>query len=458
MNLSATCFALGAIVLGHTLQISNGFYDPSALAWLTCAFLLVLIGGLAHRWSNGTAGALVAVILAGGVALQLAVLLFNRSPLIYMAEGTSLAVFRALLIIEGLAIALGIAGVPTLRRLWFPAVLVVSLALGIWTIRTSPEPFIDVVEVHKEAIGALLKGSDPYRITFQNVYPPEMSRLFYNPAALAGNRVMFSYPYPPASLLFVVPGQVLFGDYRYAELALLVAAAAFIGWSRPGLSAKLAACLLLTTPRLWFVIEQGWTEPVGIFVLAATVYLLIRGSIPAGAAAGILVVTKQYLGFAALAVIRLAFYRPRDWRRTAAAGLLAAAAVTLPFVIKHPNAFFRNVVWLQTLEPFRMDSLSFVSWAARSGWGQGSYLWAVGAAAIVAALTIVTTRNSESGFAAAVSLTTFSLFVFGSKAFCNYYFFVIGALCSTVAAYPTEKISTPPTMPLRPLGGSSEAT
>ena len=60
---------------------------------------------------------------------------------------------------------------------------------------------------------------------------------------------------------------MLFGDYRYSELALLVGAAALIGSGVRRLPAMLAASLLLTTPRVWFVIEEGWTEPVGIFLL-----------------------------------------------------------------------------------------------------------------------------------------------------------------------------------------------
>jgi hypothetical protein len=35
----------------------------------------------------------------------------------------------------------------------------------------------------------------------------------------------------------------------------------------------------------------------------------------------------------------------------------------------------------------------------------------------------------------------FAMFVFGSKAFCNYYYFVIGAMCIAIAAFagPEEK-------------------
>jgi hypothetical protein len=69
--------------------------------------------------------------------------------------------------------------------------------------------------------------------------------------------------------------------------------------------------------------------------------------------------------------------------------------------------------------------------------GQGTFVWAIGAAIAAAVVSVVVTRNTAGGFAAAVALTTFMMFAFGSKAFCNYYFFVIGALCCTLAAFDT---------------------
>ncbi len=88
-------------------------------------------------------------------------------------------------------------------------------------IRATPDPYIDVVEVHKEAIEALIHHRDPYRISFANIYENAESQKFYNPEAVIGGRLAQAYPYPPPSLLLAVPGHVLFGDYRYSELALL---------------------------------------------------------------------------------------------------------------------------------------------------------------------------------------------------------------------------------------------
>jgi hypothetical protein len=446
INLSTLGFTLSAIALGRAIQFGNGFYNPTALNWMLGALILALLGVATHRLKHeisAPGGALAQFVLLGGIAWQIEQLL-TGSPGLYVRADASMTLFKGLVVAQAAAIALGAARVKGLERVWFPAVLIASLFLGVWMIKASPNPYIDVTAVHKEAIEALINGADPYRISFPNIYERALAREFYNPSALFGDRVLYSYPYPPASLLFAVPGHVLFGDYRYSENALLVLGAAFIGFSRRGLLAKLAACLLLTTPRIWFVIEQGWTEPIGVFLLALTVFLLSRSPVAAGFAAGIFVVTKQYLGFTGPAVLRLAFASARRWPWIALSVCFAAAAVTLPLALWHPNAFLRNVVWLQTLEPFRMDSLSFLSWAARKGMGQGSYIWAVSAATVGAAIAAIATRNSPSGFAGSVALTTFAMFSFGSKAFCNYYFFVIAALCCAVAACPLAAEASSP--------------
>jgi hypothetical protein len=353
-------------------------------------------------------------------------------------------VFRGGIVAQAVCIASGVTNIRPLRRFWFPALIAASLFVGVWMIRATPDPYIDVVEVHKEAIEALIHHRDPYRVSFANIYESEESRKFYNPDAVIGGRLAQAYPYPPPSLFFAVPGHVLFGDYRYSELGLLLAAAALIGITYGSLPAMLAASLLLTTPRIWFVIEEGWTEPVGVFLLVLTVVLMRRWPIAAGWIAGIFAMTKQYLGVTAVAFVRLMFIRPKQWRWIAFGVVFTAAAVTLPFALWHPNAFMRNVVWLQMREPFRVDSLSYLAWAATSGMGRGSFVWAVGAGSVAGVIAAFTTRNTPEGFAASIAFTTFAFFAFGSKAFCNYYFFVIGALCCAIAAIPHSAATKKP--------------
>lgn len=435
--LPRACLVASAVALGHALQIANGFYDERALAWLTAAFSFALAGiftlRISLRWRPshdnwlrlGTAAAIGWQILS----------LLQASPAMYLNERADLRLFKAGVIVEAALIGFGTVRIGKFVRAWFPALLAVHVALGTWMLRASPSPRIDVVTVHREAFRALGEGRSPYRITFENIYGADSG--FYNPAQVEGDRVMFGYPYPPLSLLLAAPGQLIAGDYRYAQLIGWIGAAGLIGFARSSLFSKLAAALLLTTPRGFFVLEQGWTEPIALLMLALTVFAMTKKPALTALAGGLLIVTKQYLTLAAPLLWRFVKSRPGTWSVLARAALIAAL-VTVPFVLWHPRSFIESVVLLQTREPFRIDSLSYLSWAARHGWGAGSFWWAVAAAAVGLAAAMWATPNTASGFAASLALATFAAFAFGTKAFCNYYFFVAGALCCAAAVSGRE--------------------
>jgi len=439
------CLALSVVTLGHALQIANGFYDSTALRWLTVAFALCAAGVLSStRRPQGSFGAdlTLRLIIIAAIGWQVIALL-TAPPGMYLDPRENLDLFKAGVIVEAAIIAAGAAGLKKLDRLWFPALLVVHLLLGRWILTASPTPHIDVVVVHRAAIDALLQGHNPYAITFQDIYGADSG--FYNPAAVAGGRVMFGYPYPPLSLLLAVPGQLLAGDYRYSELAAVILSAGLIGNLRPTMTARLAAALFLTQPRGMFVLEQGWTEPIAVLMVALALFTMIRFPRLAGWTGGLAVVTKQYLMLAGPLLLRfgaslsgggtLAFGRR---------GALAGTLVTLPFALWHVPSFIDSVVLLQTREPFRIDSLSYLSWAAREGWGTGSIVWAIAAACIALVVSAWRTPNTPAGFAASLALSSFAMFAFGSKAFCNYYFFVVGTLCGSIAARSATPVLTPP--------------
>ena len=435
-NVPAASFAVSTAALGHAVQISNGTFNPDALWWVGLAFGLCLLSTLTHRFTGPwsiTGLRVTTLLLTGGVLWNIKQLV-TAVPGFYIPKTTSLLPFYAGCLLIGVIVVIGVSGLKAARHWWFPAVLVTGVLLGIWMIRSSPDPYIDVVVVHNEAMNAFLKGHDPYRISFPNIYGDNW-KYFYNPAVVFGNRIGFGYPYPPPSLILAIPGYVAFGDYRYSELGFLIAALALIGYSRRHIAAPLAAVMLLTTPRGFFVLEQGWTEPITLFLVALTTFLLMEGPVRASWAAGLMLATKQYMPFTGLAVLRtLLLDRPR-WKLALFSIVLTGAICILPFALWHTNSFMRAVVWLQTLEPFRTDSLSFLIWADRNGYGRGSFMWAVGAAVIAAVISLFTTRNTPSGFATATAITMFAMFAMGSKAFCNYYYFVLGAMCIALAAF-----------------------
>jgi len=336
--------------------------------------------------------------------------------------------FQAGVALQAALLASACARMRHVRGVWFPAVLILQLWLGAWMFRASPDPPIDVFTLHKDAVSALLQGQDPYDlplVTLDRAEPPSPA----SPDEAVG------YPYPPVTLLSAVPGQLLLNDYRYSELVAQVAAVALIGYSSGGLASKLAAVLLLTTPRGFLVLELGWTEPVALLMLSLTTFLMSYGPVRASWAAGLMLATKQYLPFTGLAVLRSLLLDIDRWKTALLWIVVTGAVCVLPFALWHPNSFMRSVVWLQTMEPFRTDSLSFLIWADSNGYGRGSFLWAVGAALVAAVLSLFTTDNTPSGFATSAAITMFAMFALGSKAFCNYYYFVIGAMCIALAAF-----------------------
>jgi hypothetical protein len=183
------------------------------------------------------------------------------------------------------------------------------------------------------------------------------------------------------------------------------------------------------------VLELGWTEPIALLMLSLTTCLMSYGPVRASWAAGLMLATKQYLPFTGLAVLRSLLLDIRRWKTALLWIVVGGAASIVPFALWHPDSFMRSVVWLQTLEPFRTDSLSFLVWADANGYGRGTFIWAVGAALIAAVLSMCTTANTPSGFAASAAITMFAMFALGSKAFCNYYYFVIGAMCIALATF-----------------------
>jgi len=432
-RLAQACLFGSVAMLGKALQIRDGFYDETALTWLTAALLLCAVAVFTLKWPVITSARLELLprsVAALAITWHVALLL-TKSPGMYLQPRANIQWFNAGVVVLAALALVGIAGLKPLARLWFPPLLAVHFALGVWMIHASPAPAIDVVVVHREAIDAMKAGRSPYAINFENIYSPESG--FYNPEAVAGNRVMFGYPYPPLNLLAAAPARWIAGDYRYAQLTAWIVAAALVGFMGQGMISKLAAVLLLMQPRGFFVLEQGWTEPLAICMLALTLFAIARVPALAAWTGGLLIVAKQYLVLAVPLLWRFAAGRP-GLRGFVVRAVVVGALVTLPFVIWSPRAFIESVLLLQLREPVRLDSLSYLSWIVRQGFGAGSFVWAAAAASVALVLTILVTPNTPAGFAASLAFSSFLAFAFGSKAFCNYYFFVAGAMCCAVAA------------------------
>jgi hypothetical protein len=252
------------------------------------------------------------------------------------------------------------------------------------------------------------------------------------------------------SLYLATVGYALAGDHRVAqELALLIGAV-LIYRCRPGLRSALAGALMLFTPRVFFILISGWTEPFVVLLLALTLYCAARKPKWLPIALGLLLAAKQYLVLLlplSVLLVRtdrvgrswLGWPLPewRVWLKLIAFAVLTAAAATLPLALWNWPRFHFSVVTVQQYAPFRWDALSYLVWRA---FGHGppstlaTFLWPIFAVGLATILCLRRSPRTPGGFAASAALVFLAFFAFNKQAFANYYFFVIAAFCASIAA------------------------
>jgi hypothetical protein len=240
----------------------------------------------------------------------------------------------------------------------------------------------------------------------------------------------------PLSFAVAYAGHLLGGDYRIGNLLALTAAGGLLGWAARARLGVATACLLLLTPRLYYVVYNGWSEPVVMLCLVAVVVCAVHRSAALPWMVGLLLASKQYMFLSAPAALLLI---PRPWKTSGvvlfyAKALLIAAAVTLPLALWDIHAFLHTVVELPMKSPFRLDSLSITAAWARGG-RSAAPGW-VGFAAGAAAVICATWRapRTPAGFAGAVAVSYLCFFAAAKQAFGNYYFVPVAALCCVVMA------------------------
>ncbi len=448
-TLSRPWLTVAVFTLSFTLHLSDGFYHEPTLAWLGLALCAALLGvaGVAWPWTDDDRArdATTRALLKAGLLVSVVALVSH--PLArYMADPRPwrhpdllLAVAVAAIVALGVTVSHGLAA----RRRAAVVLAVIALWLGAWTVRESPQPHIDVIPVHADAFAALARGESPYGITFTDMYAA--NEPFYAPEMRDGSRVLFGFPYPPLSLALAWPGHALLGDLRYSEALALALAVAVLLWMGGDIGILCGAALLLA-PRLVFHLEQGWTEPFPIALLALTVATALRRPSLTWLPLGLLVASKQHM------VLALAFApmllpaapagrdssdRARDVVRLALKAIAVAAIVTLPLALLDVDAFMRSAVLLQLREPFRLDSLSFTRMFVAHGWAldkHGALYVSLTAGLVGLGLSWWRAPRTPAGFAASLGLTCFLLTAFGKKAFLNYYFLVFAALLIAIAA------------------------
>ena len=410
-------------LISTAIQLTNGHLSRPALAGVTAGLVCCIWGFLSddrrfHWW-------LPHLILAA----EFLCLLFSRPTLGVAANAVP---FRAGI----LFCAASSTAVCTLRnhrwnRVAFGAAVACSFAIGAWILSTTPAPRVDVYAFHQAGSLALFSGANPYEVHSQDIYGPEESRRVYGPGLSFDGTLTFGFPYPPISLFISSLGYFVAGDCRYAHLAAISLAALLIAYARPSRLSFTAALLFLFTPRVFFVLEQNWTEPVLVFLFTLTVFCRCRFPAAAPWVAGLLLAGKQYLIFTGPVLLR-------NWREVPKS-LISAAVVTAPLALWNFAEFFRSTVTVQFVQPLRLDALSYMAQLARYGILLPTWVPFV---LTVAAIVFVLRKApaTPTALASAIALILIVFFVFNKNAFCNYYYLIIGALASAIA---TANVKSP---------------
>ena len=279
---------------------------------------------------------------------------------------------------------------------------------------------VDVYLFQRDAAAALLQGTDPYTITIPDIYGPRAG--YYGKGVVAGGRVQVGSPYPPLSLVSVVPAYLL-GDVRYTYLAAVVLTALLLVAVRFDGVAVGLSCFLLMNPVTFIVESHSWTEPFVLLMIAWTLLAASRRSRWLPVALGCLLASKQY---SVLALPFLPFLTvDHNWRaarRLLLQAIGVAAIVTVPLAAWNVGAFWTDVVRFQMVQPFRRDSLSLAA------------LVPIPLVAVLLVTSIAaawTFRKAKPHPAMFVGGFGFVLLVFtccNKQAFCNYYFLVVNLL------------------------------
>jgi hypothetical protein len=425
-SVAAVCALIAVVALGQAIQTSNGALHPTAIKYLAVALAALLSGVMLSQARGPALFDTGAVLALGGVATayQLSQLA-STPPGIYL-RGVQFTDFTAVLLPFAVLAASLLARGPWLGRLHGLAFLAAFAALGAWLIKAAPEPFIDVYAWTHHALKALARGDNPFVVWMPNLYK---HTLWYAPDMADSEWVRTGFPYPPLSLMLSGLGW-LFGDMRWANLGLLLLAGAALVWGR-GRYGVLAAVLLLSTPRVLFVLEQAWTDAYVIGLMGVTLWAAARQPRWAAVAFGALVSTKQYLVF--LMPLGLLLIPPpwdrRKVLRFVGEAIAAALVINLPWLAWAPRALIASTT--VSGHPFRPDSLSFM--AATAVNGQPIWPLYIQLVLMVPAYGVVLWKSARGpgGFALSCALVLCVFFSFSKHAFCNHHFLVLG--CAALA-------------------------
>jgi hypothetical protein len=407
------CNGRESLLAAMGVALAIGAWAKALGAWMRGAPLAVE-SAVTMTWYVAIASTLVQIVLSGELG--------ERPPSIF-AESS----FTPFFLLDGAALVLVLTfwfdivrqeALPrelrVARRVGF---FLLALAMGVWLLRASPDPQIDVFPAHQQAARAMLEG--------KSIYEPGV---LYTFETFKNRDLLDEYMYPPLSACLSTVAYVVTHDVRWADLVSQLLGGAMIwaaAWRltprgasprRRAWADMLMACCLFH-PRATFVLEQAWTEPLAIPFLGGFVLLVLaKRPMLASISLGLLVAMKQhmflYAPFLALVPgVGLAGF--------VFAGA-AALATMVPFAIRTPYGFYRGVFGMVLHNPFRPDALTIPAELARIGIIVPTWVGFLAALVPFAWLRRFPRQLAPLLLASCVCFGLF--YLLGRQGFCNYYY------------------------------------
>ena len=301
----------------------------------------------------------------------------------------------------------------------------------------------DVRVLVEGSLDGLLRGENPYTLTFPNPYNAEDTAAFWAPEFISGDRIDVGYPYLPGALIADLPGHLL-GDVRYTSaVAVLVTTALAWRLSSDVVGRALVATLPASALAVTTVVSY-WVEPLMLLGVGLLTMAMARGRASLGFAGVLLVLTtKQY----AVVLVPLEKLVRARLGSTCLLGAVGAAGMLVGgFFLLAPADFWRAVVLLHLKQPFRSDSASLTVDLVGAGVPIPAGVMSV--LSIVAGVSVSwwirrTAQPTATWTALGVGLALLATVLLSKQAYVNYYFLIYGCLVVGVAAWPRDMGQSP---------------
>lgn len=310
------------------------------------------------------------------------------------------------------------------------AVIFVAGVTGSLLILNTPEPPIDVWQLHLQGGEALVSGANPYADL-------DVESSF---AADADSGVISGYSYTPPNLIGFGLTSSLTSDSRWFSLGCWILFIACLGIMSVHNPSRDALVWLVASQPAWpLVLEMGYTESLTLALIGGAVVAWRRNPLIAAGLLGVALASKQYLAV----LIPLLLLTPLVTVKQRTAIVITGAVTASSGLIWGLADYWDAVVSFHGRVPPQASSINL--YAISDAVGVPLLVPTALGAAVAAVLGIgmIWNRESITELILVSALTLGVAFVLAPQAFVNYWLLVACLICMAVSIQPAAERTTP---------------